>query len=170
MKSIKITHTEIIITYNTHEQATKIYDTLYPFEQKRTTITDNTLTYDIEGTNPKNIFLVVKTFIKTLPMGIRRENYTGDINDKYRERINTYITDDKIYKVTPVNGDGTLGTLDFGLEQYSKRLDFVWTREGGFFINTRGTHITDLSHTLDFDKERNFQKGSILIEIGEVKI
>lgn len=166
MKSIKLTKTAIIIKYATEGKAQKLYDALYPFEQKRCTVENNTFIYDLTDVELKHVPNTVKSLYRksTYKTDVKFEEYIGDTCDALIFRLNTWINGDKLFRITPLNSDGTKGTLDFGSPyQYSRRCDFILTRSGEFFVNSRGTWFDDKAHCIDFNR------NDVLIEIGDVQ-
>ena len=171
MKSIKINKQEITIVYKTVEQAQKVHDWLHPTEQRNCTVEGEVLTYDLTNYTINIYYAIKKLLRKTIydSEDMSCEEYIGDTCDIYSGRLNCHIGGNKVFRITPVNKNGTLGVLDFGVHQYSHFISFILTNNPSEFVFVSDRYHVDAfeHHQLKF--EGYFVEGSILIEVGELQ-
>ena len=97
------------------------------------TVKGNTFTYDLSDWKDKS-YIIRKLVRKVV---YDSEDFDDELyssafqTDLYNYRLNVWTKGDKIFRITPVNKDGTLGLLDFGVHQYTPYISFVqmksWT-------------------------------------------
>ena len=174
MKSLKFNKSEIVIVYEKNETAQGVYDWLHPLDQKRCTVSENVLTYDISDYGEENDtisrFYPLKQLLdKSIydSSDISAEKYIGDTNDIYAHRINCFVGYDKVFRITPINEDGTLGTLDFGVHQYSNFISFILANRpvSEFVFLSDRCHVGDFEHH-ELRMDRNI---TILIEVATLQ-
>lgn len=172
MKSIKINKNEITITFDSEEKAQALYDWLHPsFIQKYGNVNGNVFTYKPSKMTYNTIEGLLKKVVYDSDGELTGERYWGAFQtDTYSNRYNCMARGDKIFRVTPVNEDGTLGTLDFGVHQYTNFFSIVLTNNPSEFV-----FLSDRCHVDRYDGHHQlkfkgyFETGSILIEVAELQ-
>ena len=174
MKNIKINPNEIIIKYETNEEAKKLYDWIkFALLEEYAKIEDNVIIYDISSHTDKfhPLMRIVRKIVYDSD-DLSDELYSSAFStDKYNYRLNcrTNYSHNKIFRVTPIKEDGTLGIFDFGIHQYTTFISFIETNNPNefVFLSSKGHVKEDNPNQLKFEK--GFSNGSILIEIGEIQ-
>ena len=169
MKSFQFNDKEIIITFDNEEKPQKLYNWIKNrLIQDDATVNGNVFTYDIS--NSKTKASTVKTLMRKIVYDSDDwddELYSSAFStDKYDFRLNCWVRGDKILRITPIKKDGTLGTLDFGVGQYTERFSLILTNKPNnelVLLSQKG-HVGDFKH-----HELRFTDVTILIEVGEIK-
>ena len=163
MKSMKISSTEITITYKTVEKLEKVYSRMYDYEKKRCSIEGTVLTYDLSNVKFGNIILVVRDlFVKSVE-DCRFERNHIDLGKSVRLYLDAFISEGKLFRVTLLNRHGSKGGFGFGIWQYGRILSLNDT-EDSFQIRLRNSNIEDFVHEIDFVDDIG-----VLIEIGDIQ-
>lgn len=170
MKSIKINTNEITIVFDSEEKAQKLYEWMDDHNHW-STVEGNTFTYDISEWKDKSY--IIRKLVRKIVYDsedLHDELYSSAFQtDLYDYRLNVWTRGDKIFRITPVNKDGTKGVLDFGVHQYTPFISFVTMNPTGEFVFlSRRCHVDDFEHhQLRFDGY--FETGSILIEVATLQ-
>ena len=147
MKSIKINTQQIRVTFDTENEAQRIYSWMDKIlNQDYATVTDNNLTYDLSHYQDK-FYPIQRIFGKAI---FDVDNWENEVyssafsTDLYNYMLTCSVKGDKLLKVTPFNSDGTLGTLDFPPYQYITNFRLVQLNKTGevYFLSARG-HVGD---------------------------
>ncbi|MBR3362601.1 MAG: hypothetical protein IKG40_01595 [Bacilli bacterium] len=176
MKSIKFSNKEVVITYNNEEEAQKIgkwaeWQLLKDF----VSVEGNVFTYDISTHNDKFYFMMrlVKKVAYDFDF-IGSEVYSSAFStDKYDYVIDCYLSsnENKLFRITPINKDGTLGTLDFGVHQYTPlfRISKL-NNTGEFFFLSGRYHVGKFENQeLKLGDVDDYSCQAILIEVGDIQ-
>ena len=146
MKSIQFNTQKIEITFDTPQKAQAIYNWIpITLLQKDATVEGNQLTYDISNYSDK---YPIKRLLRKIIYDSEDwedELYSSAFStDPYDYRLNCWVKGDKLLRVTPVNSDGTLGTLHFTPYEYIKSFSLIELNNTGdiYFLSQRG-HVGD---------------------------
>lgn len=147
IKTILINTEKIEITFDTENEAQNLYSWMEKilFAEK-VIVEGNVLTYDISSHKYK--FYPIKRLLRKLVYDNDEwedELYSSAFStDKVNYRLNCWVKGDKLLRVTPVNSDGTLGTLDFAPYEYIKSFSLIQLNKTYdiYFLSQRG-HVGD---------------------------
>lgn len=164
MKSIKFDNHKIVITYHTEEQAQKVYNwVFYNHEYEQVTLTGNTITFNYQGLRFLDDF-IAEIFAKTSEAKTSETITQTTVNNPTTNFKTTTTTTsvaptNKIFKITYTNERGTIGQYGFGCWQYGR----ILTINNDLILTLRNSNMDEFEHTLQFEK------GEVLIEIGEIR-
>ena len=166
MKSLRISATEkvIEIEYKNPQTARKVFDELPNFEQERCCLNSADLTYDLTNVEFKNIILIVRNlFCKSFKDGKIKHNHL-DIQSKVLKCSEAIIEEGKLFKVTLINNDGTIGKYGFGCWQYGRILNLNDYVLDTFEVTLRNSNLDENTHKIRYSEDID-----VLIEIGEIQ-
>ena len=157
MKSIKIDNQKIEVTYTTEEQAQKTYNwVFYKHEYENVNLEGNKITFYYQGLR------FVDGFIADILAKTSDANTSTNLleNEANITKTTTAIaSNNKIFKITYTNERGTIGKYGFGCWQYGR----ILTINDELELTLRNSNMDEFKHTL------KFEKGEVLIEIGEIQ-
>jgi hypothetical protein len=173
-KSIKFSNKEIVITFGSDDEALKLGEWANSqLLEEYISVDDCVFTYDISSYNGK--FYPLKRLLRKLVYdsdSLSDDLYSSAFStDLYDYVLDIYAKGDTIFRITPVNSDGTFGTLDFGVHKYSDlfRISKL-NRTGEVFFLTGRYHVGDYDNCeLQLGGDEDYKCREILIEIGNVQ-
>ena len=157
MKSIKFNNQQVTITYETEEKAQKVYGwVFYNHEYEQVILEGNTIVFNYQGLR------FLDGFIADILAKTSDANTSTNLLENGANIIKTttaIASDNKIFKITYTNERGTTGEYGFGCWQYGR----ILTINDELEVTLRNSNMDEFKHTL------KFEKGEVLIEIGEIQ-
>lgn len=174
MESIKFSNKEICITLDNESEAEKL--TRWAESQllkELVSCEGNVFRYDISEYKDK--FYPIMRLLSKIVFDteyLDKEVYSSAFHtDKYDYVIDIRIRGGKLFRVTPINSDGTLGCRDFGVHKYSELFRVSKLNETGEFWFLAGRyHVGEFSNCeLQLGGDGDYCCREVLIEIGDVQ-